>query len=213
MLKQKPKWYFVLLTLLWMCCIASVFLIFLYLMSFVGLVFHERRIFEALAFGPQTFFQVIHGVPILLAGVIVAVFILLHLLVRHFAFAYMRPVMGTLGVGLLLTLSMFIILSRLDPERKIAHFGEGHFSGIMYFHKQFRPEVRPQVIRGTLQTIKQNEYYVQDASLHTLDIHTDAQTRFHEATYVPGDTIMVFVHPEKGVLYAVGIRKDNPITH
>ena len=198
-----------LLTLLFVLELAMLGLIFIYLMSFVGLVFHERRVFEALSFGPQTFFHVVYGVPLLLVLLVALVFIVLHLLVRHFAFAYMRPVMATLSLGLVLTLCMFLVISSIDPNRRLAHFGEGRFSGVILLHKEFRPPVPPEIIRGTIQDIKPNGYIVQDISSHIIDIRVDSQTRFHETAYDKGDRVMVFVHHQGDMLYALGIRKDD----
>lgn len=206
-IKQKPKWYFVLLTLMAVFSLTALFLILFYFVSFVSLVLREHLIFEAFSFGPQTVLDILHTVPPLLVVLIITVFLLLHVLVRHFAFAYTRPVLATLGAGVLVTMLSFWLVFTIDTESRIARFGEGrHIAGIDIIHREFRDRHPPLSVRGSIQNIQDNVYTIQDTHGKTIVFFVNERTRMDTPSYATGDMIVVLLAPRDDSFDALAIR-------
>lgn len=206
-IKQKPKWHFVLLTLMAVFSLTALFSILLYFVSFMSLVLREHLIFEALSFGPQTVFDILHTVPPLLVVLIITVFLLLHVLVRHFAFAYTRPVLATLGAGVVVTMLSFWLVFTIDTESRIARFGEGrHIAGIDMIHKEFRDRHPPLSVRGTIQNIQGAIYTIQDSHRKVITFTVNERTRADASSYVTGDMIMVLLASHEDSFDALAIR-------
>lgn len=207
---QKPKWHFVLATLTAVCGLAALSLILLYLVSFIALFLREHLLFEALSFGPGTVFVIMHRLPYILIILVIVVFLLLHLLARHFAFAYMKPVMVTLGGGLLVTLVLFGAILIADKNSRIARFGEDrHVPGFGIFHDQFRDAIPPQVLHGTIVQADEGGYSLQAEREEELYIHVTAETQKDQSVYSIGDRIFILLERHSNGFYALGIRKDD----
>lgn len=210
---QKPKWHFVLATLAVVFGLTSLSLIFLYLVSFVALFLREHLIFEALSFGPGTVFVIMHRLPYILIALVIVVFLLLHLLARHFAFAYMKPVMATLGGGLLVTLVLFGGILLEDKDSRIARFGEDrHVPGFGAFHNQFRDVVPSRVVRGIVIRADEGGYGLQTRGQEDIYVHVTAETRKDQVSYASGDKVFVLVERRPDGFYALGMRKDEATT-
>jgi hypothetical protein len=206
---QKPKWHFVLATLAIVFGFIALSLILLYLVSFVALFLREHLIFEALSFGPGTVFAIMHTLPYLLILLVITVFLLIHLLVRHFAFAYMKPVMVTLGGGLAVTLILFTLVLVGDKDSRIARFGEDrHVPGFDVFHAHFRDAMPPRAIHGVVTKVSEEGLSVQGGNEEEMYVHVTDTTRKDQNFYSVGDSVAIFAERRTDGLYAMGIRKD-----
>jgi hypothetical protein len=207
-IRQKPRWHFVLLALLFVFGVIALSLILLYLVGFVGLVFREHLVFEALDFGPRTFFAMMHTLPLLLIVIVITVFLLLHVLVRHFAFAYMKPVAVTLGGGLALTLLLFAGILDADKDMRIAHLGEGHhIFGIDLLHENFREKMPPHLIHASVVRKEDDGYRIINLMTgHELFVHVSATTTVDREMYTASDTVDLLVEGHGDDIYAIGIR-------
>lgn len=206
-IRQKPKWHFVLVTLSFVFALVTLSLIFLYLVSFVGLVLREHLIFDALSFGPRTVFTIMHTLPFLLIVLVATVFLLLHVLVRHFAFAYMKPVMVTLLLGLLLTLVLFASVLLGDKNSRIAKIGEGrHVPGIEALHVRFRDQIPPLVLHGSIVNKQDGVYVIRDVHDKELQVMLTENTRTDKEMYEVGDRVMLIAERTPEILRAVAIR-------
>ncbi len=193
-IRQKPKWHFVLMTLSVVFALSALLLIFLYLVSFVGLVLREHLIFDTLSFGPRTVFTIMHTLPFLLIVLVITVFLLLHVLVRYFAFAYMKPVMLTLGLGLLLTLLLFASVLLGDKDSRIARLGEGrHVPGIEMLHVRFRDRMPPVALHGIVVSNKDGVLVIRDANGKELEVLFTENTRTDKEAYEIGEQVMLIV--------------------
>lgn len=212
-IRQKPKWYFVMLTLGVVLGGITLLLILLYLVSFVALVFRERMFFEALSFGPSAVFAIMHTLPLLLLVLVITVFLLLHVLVRYFAFGYMKPVLVTFGSGFALTLFVFVLILVMDKDSRIARIGEyEHIPGARAFHDQFRNRTPLMGVRGTVTKVESDHITVRTATdTDDVTVTVTADTRTDKSTYQVGDQIMVLAEKLEQSLHAVAIRILNEI--
>ncbi len=211
-IRQRPKWHFLIATLALVFGLISLFLVFLYLMSFIALILREHFIFEAVSFGPATVFSLMHTLPFLLVLLVVTVFLLLHLLVRHFAFAYMKPVMLTLGGGLAITFIVFASVLLIDKDSRIARLGEGqHVPGVDALHKRWRGQKPARIIHAQIKEVRADGYVVVDDMNKELYVYVTDMTQLDRLSYVVGDSIVILTEWREGLLYALGIRMDNAI--
>ena len=206
-IRQKPKWHFVLMTLGIVFGVIALFLVLLYLVSFVAFFLREHLLFEALSFGPRTVFEIIYTLPFLLIILVTTVFLILHVLVRHFAFAYMKPVAATLGLGLLFTLFLFALVLLADKESKIARFGQTQkVPGIQAIHTQLKKRAPPLTLAGTLLEVKGNVYKLKLKNGDEVTLTVSDRTRKDRSVYEVGDTLVLFLQKQGSELFVVAIR-------
>ena len=206
-IRQKPKWHFVLMTLGIVFGVIALFLVLLYLVSFVALFLREHLLFEALSFGPRTVFEIVYTLPFLLIILVTTVFLILHVLVRHFAFAYMKPVAATLGLGLLFTLFLFALVLIADKESKIARFGQTQrFPGIEAMHMQLKKRAPPLVLAGTLLEVEGNVYKLTLTNGDEVTLMISDRTRKDRPVYEVGDPLVFFLQKQESGLFVIAIR-------
>lgn len=208
-IKQTPRWHFVLQALLYLLGFAASFIIFFYFISFVALVLREHYIFEALQFGPRTLFAVMHTLPFLLILIVIGIFIVLQLLVRHFAFAYMKPIAVTAGAGLLLTFSIFALILFTDRQFRIARLGEGqHIPPIDFLHSTFRDRIPRAVVHGTIVSIATSSYIVRDVRNGLITLVSTDNSRMRDESYSVGDRIGALVEKRGGSIFILGMHNE-----
>lgn len=207
-IRQKPKWRFVFQMLLFVFGFIALTLIFFYLISFFALVFRERHIFEALSFGPQTVFVMMHKLPLLLVLLVTTIFLILQVLVRHFAFAYMKPVAMTFGAGLALTFVIFIAVLNMDKDSRIARFGQGrHLMPIDMLHARFRNNMQAEVVHGRVESVHEDTYGIRDVGGREHVIYITKETQMSQPAYVVGDNVGILLEKKDGQSYAIAMRK------
>lgn len=198
------------MTLLVVFGLITLALVLLYLVSFVALVLRERLIFDAVSFGPGVVFAVMHTLPFLLILLVVTTLLLLHVLVRHFAFAYMKPVALTLGFGLLVTLAVFALVLIGDKNSRIAKLGEGrHLPGVDMLHARFRDRMPPLVLQGTIIGLQRGAYIIRDDAGREIVVTITKNTRTDQDEYKFGDRVMLLGERFEQSLRALGIRMHN----
>lgn len=209
-IRQKPKWHFVIMTLSIVFGFIALSLIFLYLISFVTLLLREDLIFEALSFGPRTVFAMMHTLPFLLIVILITILLLLHVLVRYFAFVYMKPVALTLGTGLGITLLIFAGVLTLDKESRIARFGEdGHVPGFNVLHSQFRDRRPPMALHGVISKVEDNVLTIRENGGREVMVVLSERTRMDKTLYTPGDVVLVLLERGAETMRAIAIRIEN----
>lgn len=207
-IKQKPRWRFALMTLVIVLVFVALSFMLLYFVSFMSLVLRENLFFEALSFGPRTIFAILHTLPFLLILLVVSIFLVLHVLARHFAFAYMKPVMTTLGGGLAITLAIFAMVLVMDKNFRIARLGEGrHVPPIDMLHAHFRKGKALQLVRGTIARIDREGCDILGEEGSVTYVHVTDKTRINQASYATGTQVVVLAERVEDSLYAAGIRK------
>ena len=209
-IRQKPKWQFLLVTLMCMFALIALFLVLLYLVSFAALVLREHLFFDAFSFGPRAVFAVLHTLPFLLVLLTVTVLLILHVLVRHFAFAYMKPVVVTLGGGLLVTFVLFGAVLFMDTNSRIAHFGEGrHVPGIDILHSRFRDRMPPLATHGVVISAGTSTYTIRDENGEEKVIQVTQDTDADQEVYDIGEDVFVLIKQTPQALEAIAIKIYN----
>ncbi|MBU3925378.1 hypothetical protein KJ854_05620 [Patescibacteria group bacterium] len=108
--KMRPRWHFVLKTALAAFGVIILVLTVLYLASFIIFVLRQTGVLFVPAFGLQGWFAFFTNLPIFLIGLLIVFIIVLELLVRHYAFAYRRPLLySAVGIFILVFAGVMVI--------------------------------------------------------------------------------------------------------
>jgi hypothetical protein len=120
---MKPKWFFVLKSILNVLFISIVFLIVVYFVSFISLVLRERL---ALGFHPGMigWGKFLFAMPWLIVMLALVMLLVLEVLVRKYAFVYRRPVAYTVFFSVLAIVFITLLLPKIDRKERLPRFGE-----------------------------------------------------------------------------------------
>lgn len=121
--KMKPRWFFVLKSILNVLFILIVFLIVIYFSSFISFVMRERL---ALGFHPNMigWSKFLFGIPwliVILAFISLAV---LEVLVRKYSFVYRRPLAYTVFLTIFIMILITFMLPKIDKKERFPRLGE-----------------------------------------------------------------------------------------
>ncbi|MFO0743885.1 MAG: hypothetical protein U0469_02435 [Candidatus Paceibacterota bacterium] len=134
-LKMRPRWYFVLKTILIMSFSLILFLITIYLTDFVFFIFHEHQKFVP----SMAFTDFLKTIPVIILLLIILFLFSLYHLVSEYSFVYRKNI---LYVILILLMSIILIIVNLnifiDKDFKVARFGEkGEVPFLQNVHKYY----------------------------------------------------------------------------
>jgi hypothetical protein len=213
-IKQKPKWQFVLRTVLLVSIITAVFLVTLYLAVYTTLVTQEHELFRVFDIGPRATFMFLGAVPWLIIAVLGIAFLSLQSLVRHFAFAYKTPVVYTLVGTFAITLSMAYGLHSLDSKARFARFGEhGEVPFMKEFHNRYLDGRQGDIVHGVLIQVDGLEYTLESRRssstfMFMLSSSTDRIDDYDDNDIDVGDQVFVVVSKNKNNYEAIAIKRE-----
>lgn len=213
---MRPRWQFVLMGLLWGLGALLALLVVLYLASLVVFLLRSSGMWFAPFLGPRGWFDIFRSAPLYILILTAACALVLSALVRHFSFAYRRPVAISLGAVLFVTLAGGIAVG-VSPFHREVHRGarDGHLPSMMgtpYEHGM-RPPLPDDMSRGVVVSHAGDTIIVQDDAGATTSIHVSRHTRLpFGADFAPGDTLIVIGDEASGTLEAYGIIESDPDT-
>lgn len=211
---MRPRWQFVLLGLLWGFGALLALLVVLYLGSLVVFVMRANGLWFAPFLGPRGWFDIFRSAPFYIILLTALCAVVLGALVRHFAFAYRRPVVLSLGAVLFVTCAGGILVGFTPFHREI-HRGaqRGFLPGVVgaFYEQGVRPPLPDDMYRGTVVS-DDGEFLVLRASDGaTTSVHVTRHTRLpFGADFAPGDTLIIIGDEASGTLEAYGIMESDP---
>jgi len=124
-LSMRPKWHFVLITIMHVLVAVILFFALIYLVSFIGLVAREKELFKLLHLNPRELYLLMTSIPWII--VILSIFLLFtfYKLVKEYAFIYKKPLVYSLSGIIFLVVLIGAIIQILDVNFRFARFGEG----------------------------------------------------------------------------------------
>jgi len=159
-IKMKPKWYFVLKSILKVLLIIVSFLIVLYFSSFIILVLKENL---ALRGNPGSFLawsQFIFSLPWLILLFSLGMLFVLEILVRKYSFVYQKPIAYTLFGLVFLIVVMSFVMHKIDRQSRIPRFGEDRNIPVFGpMHRYYRGELKSRPVRKGQDKIKVEKIY------------------------------------------------------
>lgn len=211
-IKMRPKWHFILKTGLAIAGGVILALALLYLVSLIIFILQRNGVWFVPVFGPQGWFAFLVSLPWLLIVLVLMFIIILELLVRHFAFAYRRPLLySALGILCMVIIGGFLVAAT-GLHRQFGRYAVRHgvpFAGPFYRdagHDRFHDIHRGRVIAtGT------DGFMMQSEPGEMVQVIITPRTRLpYGIDLAPGDSVVVFGPGASGTIEAFGLREiDN----
>lgn len=207
--KMVPKWHFVLKTILFITGVVLTALALLYLASFIVFMLHQDGVWFLPAFGLAGLREMLTTLPWLFILLALLFVVLLEILVRHYSFAYRRPLIVSLGGTLLFVIVGSIVVAQTGfHEGLFNRARENHlpFAGPLYHRFGMRG---PQnVALGRILEKNQRGYQIETPNGEIITVIIIPQTHLLPGTnFAEGDIVVVLGQRENNTIEARNIRQ------
>ena len=209
--RMRPRWHFVFRGILIAAASVLLFLLLLYLVSFVIFALHENGVWFAPYFGISGWSLLVTALPwslLLLAFVFV---LLLAILLMRYEFVYQRPLLYFLfGAILVVVLGGFLIASTSLQPGLFPYETENPVLGGFYRYETSYPS---SVHRGTVVAVGADGTFVIADDLGATSTVTPATGVVFAVPFRPGDIVLVFgARGKDGVIRAFGVEAVDETT-
>ncbi len=207
---MKPKWHFVLKTILLISGIVLSALLAIYLLSFIFFTLHRSGLIFAPGYGMRGLGIFITASPWLLIVLAIIFLTTLYILVKKYSFSYKRPLLySMIGVLFLVSLASFA-LERTQMHDRIQSFAEKtNLPGISPFYRSTLGQTPEGVTLGTIEEITDTGFVITNNEGKKITIITDSKTRQKPgSSYSKGDQLLIYgKKSSEDTINAYGIRK------
>lgn len=206
---MRPKWHFVLKTALMVTGGIIALLALLYLGSLVLFVLRRTGVWFVPIFGSRGWFEFFKSLPWLLILASLVFVVVLEILVRHYKFAYRRPLLFSVaGIILILAAGVFVVDRARLHDRFSRYTEQNHLPFARDFYHGFRSQKFMNVHGGKVTTSTQDGFWMQNIAGDELRVIVASSTRFPLGMgFSVGDAVVVFGPEASGTIQAMGIRK------
>lgn len=136
---MKPRWYFVLKFILNILLAGVVFFASIYLLSFIGLVLHEKDLFNLFDLSPKGMKILMTSIPWIIVMLSVALIMVLYVLVKDHSFVYRKPLAYSFFGLIILIILIGFVIHIFDVNFRFARMGGDDRTPIMGpMHKYYR---------------------------------------------------------------------------
>lgn len=207
--KMKPKWHFILRTALFLSGCLLVFLLLVYLVSLGLFVLDEHQLWVVPSFGFRGIFLFLFSLPWLLIALVLIFLALLQLLVRHYSFAYSRPLfysaLGVLGIVIVGS----IVVRQVGFHKNVFEYSTRHHLPLAEpFYQRVEFQENSHVYRGTISQMQEKVFFLKSRSEDVFEVHITPLTRFPRGVdFVVGDEVIVVGDRNDNTIEAYGVRK------
>lgn len=207
--KMTPRWHFVLKAVLAVLGAVIIFLTVLYLASFIIFVLRQTGVLLVPAFGWPGWLAFFTHLPLFLIFLVIIFIIVLELLVRHYAFAYRRPLLySALGI-FILAVAGAVALANSSFHGGMSKYADDNKDTVVgRFYVQYARPTFIDVHRGMIINMINNGFMMKDRRQEVITIVVTRQTRLPMgADFSIGDIVVVFGDRDNDVVQAFGIQK------
>jgi len=210
-IKMHPKKYFILKTALIVLSVIIVAFFTLYLISFIIFAMRASGAWYLPNFGFYGLKAFLAFLPWLLILMAAALIIVLEILVKHFSFAYRRPIFySALGI-IIITLSGSLVIDKTRFHSNLfrgAQEGSLPVAGKIY--RGFGMAKCRDAHRGAVSKITNDGFLIETRRSETLTVIITPDTRFPFAADIKeNDNVIIFGKRDNGTIQAFGVRKIN----
>ncbi len=212
--RMTPRWHFVLKAALAAAGFIIVLVMLLYLASFIFFILNKTGVWLLPVFGLRGISAFLASLPwiLLVAGFIFLV--LLEIMVRHYSFAYRKPLLySLLGIVVIVTSASIVILQTSFHEGLYvrAHTGSLPIIGQLYSSYEAEQGQGSNVHIGMIREMTEDGFKIESPQGGTVLIAITSQTSFpYGIDFQNGDRIIVLGDWDDNIIHAFGIRRiDN----
>lgn len=139
---MKPRWYFVLKFILNILLAGVVFFASIYLLSFIGLVLHEKDLFNLFDLSPRGMKILMTSIPWIIVMLSVALIMVLYVLVKDHSFVYKKPLAYSFFGLIILIILIGFVIHIFDVNFRFARMGGDDRTPLMGpMHKYYRGDL------------------------------------------------------------------------
>ena len=193
-LSMRPRWYFLLQGLGFFLATGIVALVVIYLASFVLFVLHQSGVWLAPLFGVAGIVLFVVTSPWLIISCTVFFLVVLHLLVRHYAFSYRRPLLYSL-IGIVVTVvAIATLLHGFAMHDMMRDFSRRHdLPGLSPMYRDFGDRRPPGVVTGYIESVTKDGCLLRADHGETMIISFNQKTKLpRNWPLEPGARVIIF---------------------
>lgn len=205
--RMKPRWHFILRSLLFVVGLIIVALVATYLLSFVFFILHRTGLWFTPGFGMHGLMFFVVSSPWLLITMVVLFSILLYVLVQHYAFSYRKPLVYSMVGVVLFVIAVASLIGQTTMHERVRVFLEER--PVPGFAPLYRVgNERPHgLFVGTITQVRDDGFMLTTDTGETIMVHVSERTkRPPHATYEAGGHVLIFGERSDGTVSALGIR-------
>lgn len=208
-IKMRPRVYFVLKSVLIICSVFFVALFVLYLTSFILFALRASGAWYLSGFGFYGLKASFILLPWLLIIIAVVLFVVLEIFVRHFSFAYHRPILYLIiGIVILTLLGSFIIDKTQFHPCLFQKAQEGRLPVLGRFYRDLGIEKDRNVSRGIILEVSNNNLQIKTPRGKILNVNITSETQLFDGADIKKDDVVIILGERNdSEIQAVGIRK------
>lgn len=207
--KMRPKFHFVLKTLLVVGAIIVVAGFILFLVSFISFHLRASGVWYLPGFGPSGLGAYLKLLPWFLIFISLILIVILEILAKRFAFVWRRPVFYSL-----LAVIFIALIGGLLIDRTPLHPGlfwqarQGKLPLMAPAYREFGAPKFREVQRGIVEELTENGFILKKADDELLTVILSSATQFPFGKEIKdGDSVVVMGEREDSMVRALGVRK------
>ncbi len=210
-LKMKPKWHFMLKTVLAILAALGVAIAMFFLVGLILFILRLSGGLYLLKFGLKGVVPFFFSVPWLLLLVLIILVILLGALTRRFSLVYRRPILYSfLGFIFLALLGGFFIDKTPVHSSLLIQAEKDKLPIMGKMYRDYGVPKTKNVYRGKVVEFVDDGFVLQTRNRKDFKISTSSKTRLRPGIKIKqNDVVVVWGKPEKGEIKALGVKPIN----
>ncbi len=207
--KMRPKWHFVLKGILFLSGIITISLFLLYISSLMLFAMRQSGIWFVPSHSWYAIKLYLFSIPWLLVLLSLVFLIVLEILVRHYKFAYRKPILLSLFIILILVVFGSLFISKIGLHQKYFNaINQKSFGITKDVYCKYGAKTGKGVHPGKVLSIDGSDFVLVNLNRENILVHTNKRTRIPKfETISVGDNLLVMGENKQGEIVAVGIRK------
>jgi hypothetical protein len=208
-IEMKPKWHFILKTVLAVLAIFIISIVILFLFSFIMFSLRLNGFWFLFRFGTPGINAFFGFFPWFLIITSIILIIVLELLTKRFNFVWKRPIIYSLLIIIFLVLLFGFIVDRSNFHSKFFERAqENHLPIFGSFYKDNKMLKPSDIHRGIVLEKQDNQIKILTINREELVVTITDKTRLNQAIEIE-DEVLVLGKRQGDVIEAVGIEKVN----
>ncbi len=209
--RMKPRWQFILLSVLYALGALLLLLVLLYAASLCVFLLRASGAWFAPSFGGRGWIEFLRSLPFVLLIIIVLFAVVLEILVRRYSFVYRFPLLASFGSIVIFTLLGGIVIAHTSLHRQLAFYARHHeipLSLGMVYQSPFKVVPPSDVYHGTIITLFSDGFTMRDDRTGTSTIIITAKTQLpYGGNFTTGERVVVIGDKNvNGAVDAFGVR-------
>lgn len=208
---MRPKWQFVLKTLLMFIGVLLIAFSLVYIVSYIVFVLKYTGAAYGPMMGTQGALVFLFSAPWTLIALALLFIIILEILVQKFSFGYRKPLLySALGIIAVATLGTLILLQTPLHQRIQEKSEKGGVPLLGKIYREFGENPRHNIRQGIIDSVTAEGFVLNDYHYGLLTIKINEETRLPKRhNFVKDMIVVVFGEEDDGTIYADGVAFPN----